>query len=628
MTGRFFLGLFFVGTSVLAQGAKPQLPDLKEHYTQEFINTQADLKPVKSDDETSYAKCFKKNYKYWAWCLKATAKNREINEYYRKNMNGAKHFVIGSNGQGIIPMTMFRLLPELFPQIWGTPEDNFNKPGLSKNPFSPIALPLGMAMAPSRLNLPDFTKPVIDPVTGKQKLDATNQPVFESMLFQEKPIRLNMVGFNCVACHAGKVQVYGQEKTLLGAPSNRIDGQIFLLAKTSQMPNFTADTFRNALKAKPLGWLYNDTKMQAIEEKERKIFEQPGVAETYVNQIKANGKGLLGIVQYYLYPRTHGNFPVDQTTHPFMETKRGTLNALIATYISLITVQLQKYGADPVKLKEELDARLPSVPSEVDNPSLWYQKDRGDNHWDGALTEHMHRNTGSASATLSRPVDHENISKLNQFIDGLPSDPYPFNVDYIEAIKGKKIYNQNCASCHGKNSDNRNLVITNQIIPINEIGTNPNRFQYFSKHPGTVGYLQQLLISICPNGAYCLKPDGVTRYAPNELVQSTKGYIAGRLDGIWARAPYLHNGSVPTLYALLSGQRPEKFLRGSYKYDQKHVGFQWDIAKMTDADKEALNKNDIVIYDTTKQGQGNQGHDMWKGTDQEIFQLIEYLKTL
>jgi hypothetical protein len=61
----------------------------------------------------------------------------------------------------------------------------------------------------------------------------------------------------------------------------------------------------------------------------------------------------------------------------------------------------------------------------------------------------------------------------------------------------------------------------------------------------------------------------------NGSFRSTGGYLCPPLDGIWARAPYLHNGSVPTLDALLGpvGDRPKIFQRGNPAYDVKKGGF-------------------------------------------------------
>jgi hypothetical protein len=97
-------------------------------------------------------------------------------------------------------------------------------------------------------------------------------------------------------------------------------------------------------------------------------------------------------------------------------------------------------------------------------------------------------------------------------------------------------------------------------------------------------------------------------------------YAARPLYGIWAAAPYLHNGSVPTLYDLLlpPEQRPKKFALGAREYDPVRLGFV--VAKSCD-------QQDCLV-DTTRTGDGNGGH-LW-GTDLDEshrMALLEYLKT-
>ena len=97
-------------------------------------------------------------------------------------------------------------------------------------------------------------------------------------------------------------------------------------------------------------------------------------------------------------------------------------------------------------------------------------------------------------------------------------------------------------------------------------------------------------------------------------------YAARPLYGIWAAAPYLHNGSVPTLYDLLlpPEQRPKKFALGRREYDPVKLGF---------AVGTACSQQDCLV-DTTRTGDGNGGH-IW-GTDlaePDRMALLEYLKT-
>jgi hypothetical protein len=99
----------------------------------------------------------------------------------------------------------------------------------------------------------------------------------------------------------------------------------------------------------------------------------------------------------------------------------------------------------------------------------------------------------------------------------------------------------------------------------------------------------------------------------------TLKYKAAPLAGIWATAPFLHNGSVPNLYELLlpSDERTSKFYVGSREFDPKKVGFKIDQAPGT------------TLFDTSLPGNSNAGHDTY-GTfnEEQRWQLVEYLKSL
>ena len=115
---------------------------------------------------------------------------------------------------------------------------------------------------------------------------------------------------------------------------------------------------------------------------------------------------------------------------------------------------------------------------------------------------------------------------------------------------------------------------------------------------GSVKWRDTLLDSKAPNGPYAARP----------------------LYGIWAAAPYLHNGSVPTLYDLLlpPAQRPKTFALGDREYDPVKLGF---------AVTASCDRQDCLV-DTTRTGDGNGGH-LW-GTDlseSDRMALLEYLKT-
>jgi hypothetical protein len=88
------------------------------------------------------------------------------------------------------------------------------------------------------------------------------------------------------------------------------------------------------------------------------------------------------------------------------------------------------------------------------------------------------------------------------------------------------------------------------------------------------------------------------------------------MDGVWARSPYLHNGSVRTLQELLTppAQRSKIFHRGSRDYDTTSMGY-------TDAGP--------YVFDTSTRGNSNTGHNYGTAlTSDQKHDLLEYLKTL
>lgn len=112
---------------------------------------------------------------------------------------------------------------------------------------------------------------------------------------------------------------------------------------------------------------------------------------------------------------------------------------------------------------------------------------------------------------------------------------------------------------------------------------------------------------------------------PTASLVATDGYVAPPLDGVWATAPYLHNGSVPTLHDLLkSDERPERWQRsfgtGIRDFDETRVG--WKVKRNPAG-------TDRRIYDTRKPGYGNDGHTFGDSLSAGArANLIEYLKTL
>ncbi len=107
------------------------------------------------------------------------------------------------------------------------------------------------------------------------------------------------------------------------------------------------------------------------------------------------------------------------------------------------------------------------------------------------------------------------------------------------------------------------------------------------------------------------------------------GYVAPPLDGIWASAPYFHNGSVPTLWHLLHPEsRPVVWKRSSDGYDERRVGLEVEERAAMPAGKLPPVER-RRHFDTTKPGKSAAGHDYPDQlSEEEKTAVLEYLKTL
>ncbi|MDQ3333661.1 MAG: cytochrome c [Myxococcota bacterium] len=241
---------------------------------------------------------------------------------------------------------------------------------------------------------------------------------------------------------------------------------------------------------------------------------------------------------------------------------------------------------------------LPTIAAPVDFPSVWNQNARKGHalHWDGAAGTAFERNVlvSVGAGTPKNLVPFRSIEAIQSYIDTLAPPKYPFAINQTLAAKGKPLFDAKCLSCHGGSR-------TWQVVPLAEIGTDSARLDSVSQ--AGIDKINSL------SGA------GWTM----DNFKKTNGYLNSLLDGVWLRAPYLHNGSVATLRDLLlpPAQRAKTFYRGNDLYDQAAVGF---VSAPTDG---------AVLIDTSRQGNGNGGHvygtDM---TEADRTALLEYLKTL
>lgn len=201
---------------------------------------------------------------------------------------------------------------------------------------------------------------------------------------------------------------------------------------------------------------------------------------------------------------------------------------------------------------------------------------------------------------------------LRAFLASLEAPDYPFAIDRNLTGRGQTIFENTCSRCHGTYDENASYP--NLVIGLDEIATDPELARS--------GMQQAERFIRWYNGSF---------FGEQARAAPAPGYIAPPLDGVWATAPYLHNGSVPTIAVLLnSSQRPTFWTRSfdSTDYDQQSLGWNY---KTLDNGKDGARDYDERkrIYDTTLTGYSNQGHTFGDHlSDDERKAVLEYLKTL
>jgi hypothetical protein len=186
------------------------------------------------------------------------------------------------------------------------------------------------------------------------------------------------------------------------------------------------------------------------------------------------------------------------------------------------------------------------------------------------------------------------------------------------AARGRAIYVERCRDCHG-GKDGEGIEPL-AMVPLEQVGTDPlyaqvTRAESDLPEASSIDYFF---------GFFNRSWFG-TYGARASLERPTQsGYAPPALDGVWASAPYFHNGSVPTLDAVLDPTlRPTRFKRSFDPADYDFVRVGWPYTEVP------VKGDDTKVYDTTQYGYSNAGHTFGAELTPEARRdLFEYLKTL
>jgi RoxA-like, cytochrome c-like len=297
---------------------------------------------------------------------------------------------------------------------------------------------------------------------------------------------------------------------------------------------------------------------------------------------------------------------------PYIKTKvRGTHSADKLAFVLAVHRDARdlRWHA-PLEIPEALQGE--AIPTDV--PPWWVLKKKHAMFYAGTGRGDFARIMMASSlvtmqdATEASEIDRHFVDVL-AYLKTIEPPPYPKPIDAKLAATGRSIFEDHCARCHGTYGEDQQYP--NLLISVDEVGTDPllakaNGTKYRSYFEG----YRDSWFATPPHAAKLVVTDG---------------YIAPPLDGIWITAPYLHNGSVPDLMTLLESPRRPRRWRRSFRsddYDYETIGWRYE-------DIDSSTKDSSAVYDTTRDGYGNQGHrfgDALNAEDRKA--VVEFLKTL
>ncbi len=270
---------------------------------------------------------------------------------------------------------------------------------------------------------------------------------------------------------------------------------------------------------------------------------------------------------------------------------------------------------DPVTL-EWSDEPLLKIPEEViptDVPAWWLLKKKNAMFYNGFGRGDfgkylMLSNLLTVKDTMEARETFTHFGDVLAYLKSIEPPKYPYPVDTAIALEGEEIFVTNCSRCHGRYDANGGYP--NLLIPSNIIQTDSFLVRSNYQNAQFINWF---------NNSWYAKSAYPARLEPYD------GYVAPPLDGVWITAPYLHNGSVPTLDALLNSKSRPRYWERDFqnpKYDYENLGWKYEV-------RDSPESKSKTVYNTDKPGYGNYGHyfgDILSDVERKA--VIEYLKTL
>lgn len=530
-----------------------------------------------------------------------------------------------------IPFIVLKLLPVVAPEYWGNQENFLDVIGLFNDE-----------------RLKDYPAPRGIGFSGLSRVDAQGN--------------IDYASFTCGGCHIGRVRLDdGRIKYLDGGINTEFNVIGFRRRVTQTLakiyngetdPNkqekLVIAAFLTALDAthrKDPNYFYRNYSYEnrkfdtAYEQAQIDLFKKR--AGTVIPKFTRGAEQVYrgwGIIVRKLYPEIETEimqgYPGTEDAISF-NTAKSYFSLKDTWYTSLFAPLAlpSHHGLTDIMAVWDQDARNPRW--NEDQTDLI----NGGGQWNGHIPLPVYKNIAAQLTIGFDDIDVRVSAFSDQLLDKLPAPAYPFAVDVALANKGKALFAANCAACH---QPNNGKVYRN-------IGTDMGRAEI----AGTLITLgaQRGFTDVCPPGLTvdmhgtpaqpCGEYKGVSLDGKKNLAMTSSslhdGYNALPLTAIWAQGPYLHNGSVPTLYHLLMPrERPTVFVKSRLDFDKEKVGFSWD----PNTPSGTARKEGYMLNTARSPALSNSGHDRdihdagktfkldWSDDREGAMAIIEYLKTL
>jgi hypothetical protein len=502
-------------------------------------------------------------------------------------------------------MAWYKLFREVEQPAWitGNPEANFLHGSIGAE--SQAGIPYWIVVALPRIFDDFLPGPGGYASLGLPWKEGTELPVG----FSKKTIGFDRVGFNCALCHATKYRTRPDTTSVIvaagGSNTSDIEGLLNFFSRAANDSRFNAEAILTEIdRSYRLGWIDRLLYKFAFIPIAKKRLAQQGREFAWSADRPRWGPGRdapMNLTKFN-FLRLPVDSSVDNTDFPSIWSLESRVqpgrtwppgdSASVVGDWSRLTVA----PADAMLMN--LDGATTSFRSVIFDSALGLQAE-------------------------DSPFFRRRMQDIEDWLMNLAPPPYPLPIDPVLRDRGALLFEQHCASCHASGRTNR----LGTVIPLAEIGTDPERVTAWTKEAA----------------------DSANRAVRNTLgiqrtpmVKPAPGYVALQLEGVWLRGPYLHNGSVPTLRALLdpAERRPTEFYRGYDVLDRVNGGFVSRRCATTDAPDPSkapaqgtqwgcMPAHEGWLFRTSERGNSNRGHLFGTGlADSEKTALVEYLKTL